>query len=579
VFYIQHEMTLGWLVRGLHHFAAQAMMVLLVLHLMQVIINGAYRAPREINFWIGLILMQVVMFMGLTGYLLPWDQKGYSATQVVTGIMGATPLVGPYVQLLVQGGTQLGHPILTRFFALHAGILPATLMACLALHIYVFRRHGICGASAPDRPDGMYWPDQFLRDAVACLAVFAAVLGTTLYWGGADLSAPADPGEAYAAARPEWYYLFLFKFLSIPWVARFGAESGLGEAFGAIIVPGMAMGMIVLMPIIARVRFGHRFNIAFFMVLVGIAGTLTAMAVHDDWIAQTPEGRDFRIAVAGAHQDAARVKELALSPSGIPPQGAGSLLREDPLTQGPKIFQTYCISCHQPESWHGEFKEPAVAPELIDPRHRGVVKFASRDWIRNVLLHFDQHFSALKNTPGERAMAAQAILEGSMAGWSESNAGALQDPQNALDLQALIEFLYAQSQRPDALPPNDPQVTRGQKIFADGKLTNGSIDACVDCHSMRPLALLDGERKPAETPLSEDLFPDLTGYGSTAWLIRMIADPHQVYAGDSGNNAMPKFSNQLTRSELRLLARWLAEDYYVPRSQTAAQDQTADAAK
>ncbi|MCA8998691.1 MAG: cytochrome b N-terminal domain-containing protein, partial [Planctomycetaceae bacterium] len=77
VYYIQHQMTLGWIVRGIHHFAAQAMIILLVLHLMQVVIDGAYRAPREVNFWLGLILMQIVMFLGLTGYLLPWDQKGY----------------------------------------------------------------------------------------------------------------------------------------------------------------------------------------------------------------------------------------------------------------------------------------------------------------------------------------------------------------------------------------------------------------------------------------------------------------------------------------------------------------------
>src|SRR5690606_26933558 len=124
-------------------FAAQAMVVLLILHLMQVVIDGAYRAPREVNFWLGLVLMQIVMFLGLTGYLLPWDQKGYYATQVATEIIGSAPIAGPYVQQLLQGGNQYGNLTLTRFFALHAGILPALLIGFLALHIYVFRRHGI----------------------------------------------------------------------------------------------------------------------------------------------------------------------------------------------------------------------------------------------------------------------------------------------------------------------------------------------------------------------------------------------------------------------------------------------------
>lgn len=95
VYYIQYEMTLGWLVRGLHHFAAQAMVVLLVFHLVQVVIDGAYKAPREINFWLGLVLMQIVLGLGLTGYLLPWDQKGYYATQVATEIMRAAPVAAP----------------------------------------------------------------------------------------------------------------------------------------------------------------------------------------------------------------------------------------------------------------------------------------------------------------------------------------------------------------------------------------------------------------------------------------------------------------------------------------------------
>ena len=150
VYYIQNEMTLGWLVRGIHHFAAQAMVILLVFHLVQVVIDGAYRAPREVNFWLGLILMQIVLGLGLTGYLLPWDQKGYYATQVATEIMGSTPVVGPSIQQVMQGGSEYGHHTLTRFFALHAGLLPALLVGFLFLHIYVFRRHAI-HVKQPDR--------------------------------------------------------------------------------------------------------------------------------------------------------------------------------------------------------------------------------------------------------------------------------------------------------------------------------------------------------------------------------------------------------------------------------------------
>ena len=94
VYYIQNEMLGGWLLRGIHHFMAQAMMVLLVLHLMQVVIDGAYKAPREVNFWFGVVLLQMVLGLSLTGYLLPWDQKGYWATKVATNISAIAPASG-----------------------------------------------------------------------------------------------------------------------------------------------------------------------------------------------------------------------------------------------------------------------------------------------------------------------------------------------------------------------------------------------------------------------------------------------------------------------------------------------------
>src|SRR6186997_3106670 len=203
VFYIQFQMTGGWLLRGLHHFTAQLMTVLLVLHLMQVVIDGAYKAPREFNFWSGIVLLLLVLALSLTGYLLPWDQKGFWATKVATNIAAITPIIGPALQKLIVGGSDYGHHTLTRFFALHAGVLPGTIVVLLVGHIYLFRRHGLTAKEPRRRPDAPFWPDQVLKDAVACLAVLAAVLFLTIRYG-AELTAPADPAEDYPAARPEW---------------------------------------------------------------------------------------------------------------------------------------------------------------------------------------------------------------------------------------------------------------------------------------------------------------------------------------------------------------------------------------
>src|SRR5688500_207032 len=272
VYYIQHQMTGGWLLRGIHHYTAQVMIVLIGLHMAQVIIDGAYRAPREVNFWIGLILLQIVLGLSLTGYLLPWDQKGYWATQVATNIAASIPGVGTGLQKVIVGGDQYGHHTLTRFFALHAGLLPVRMIAVTAFHLYLFRRHGIHSKEPERGPDQPFWVDQVRKDAVACLAVLMVVLILCLKPAfshgvadagrlGAELGAPADPSESYGAARPEWYFLFLFQFLKLPWF------QGENEFLGAVVTPGLVMLLLFLMPLIGKWKLGHRFNVALIIAL------------------------------------------------------------------------------------------------------------------------------------------------------------------------------------------------------------------------------------------------------------------------------------------------------------------------
>src|SRR6185369_16809476 len=112
-----------------------AMVIVAVGHLLQVTIWGAYRRPRELNWWVGLLLMAVLFAFALTGYLLPWDQKGYWATQVATSLLGAVPAVGPWLKQLVQGGPEYGNLTLTHFFALHVILLPLSFLALTGLHV------------------------------------------------------------------------------------------------------------------------------------------------------------------------------------------------------------------------------------------------------------------------------------------------------------------------------------------------------------------------------------------------------------------------------------------------------------
>ena len=551
VYYIQEVMFLGKIVRGMHHFAAQAMVVLLAIHLIQVIIDGAYKAPREINFWLGLVLMKIILGLSLTGYLLPWDQKGYYATQVSTKIMGATPVIGAQLQEVVQGGAQYNHHTLTRFFAMHAGILPGMLIGFLALHLYVFRRHGLTVHQPKKNPDTTFWPDQVLKDGVACLGVLAVVLLFAIF-KGAELSPPADAAKAYAAARPEWYFLFLFRFL------KFEAVEHLGLAFGAIYVPGALMGILFMMPLTAKMKAGHRINVAFtWLVTFGIV-VLTTMAFYED-----ARNEDHQAAIAEAERDAHRIKELASRPTMIPVEGAVSLLREDPFTQGPVLFAKYCASCHRYNGHNGRgivLRETDKATKkqfITTPEATDLANFGSRDWMKAIITDYGNHFAPLKKAkwyPG--ADDAEFNLDDSeMASASEEYAEAFTSPENANDLNALVEALVAmRNWKGDEGSIDAKLVERGQQILDGEPLADGTeISSCTDCHDTIGSEFeLTGEGYG---------FPDLAEYGSAKWLKAFISDPgsDQFYGA---KNHMPAYADKINPADLELLVQWMTRDYF-----------------
>ncbi len=545
VFYIEYEMFLGSLIRGLHHYAAQAMVVLMAIHMMQVIIDGAYRAPREINFWLGLILMQIVLALALTGYLLPWDQKGYYATQVATKIMGATPLVGNQLQLLVQGGPQYGHQTLTRFLALHAGLLPGSLVLFLVLHIALFRRHGITATEPYRRGTGSFWPDQILMDAVACLGVLAVLLLLVLF-RGAELSPPADAAESYAAARPEWYFLFLFRFL------KFEAVEHFGIAFGAIYVPGAVMALIAAMPIIAWWKSGHRFNVAFMWVLLTVVVLLTGLATWED-----AHDRDHQASIAEANRDAERVKELASRPTRIPVTGAVTLLREDPFTQGPRVFAKHCSSCHFYNGHDGrgrivmDLRPDTGALVPAKPTAPDLGTMGQREWMRSILVDFEHHFAAVKNAAWFGKEEGIDPSGSEMNDWS-GDREALLSAENAENLQAVIEYLVSLSGRRD-ITLDAERVARGKVVALEGDWAGGISTSCTDCHS----TLGD----PFQLSGDGDGYPDIAEYLSPKWLAALIAHPEaeQFYGN---KNHMPAYADKLSPAEFDLLVRWFTGDYF-----------------
>lgn len=564
VYYLQNEMQGGWLLRGVHHFMAQAMVVLLPLHLAQVVLCRAYVAPREINYWLGLILMLLVLGLGLTGYLLPWDQKGYWATKVATELMSLPP-GGAMMQKLVVGGREYGHATLTRFFALHAGVLPGLLVAVLALHVALFRKHGITAKSSIKRADEFFWPMQVFKDAVACGVLLAAVIGWTIWKHGAELGPPAEPTESYGAARPEWYFLFLFQLLK-----KFKSEF-----VGAIVVPTLVMAFLFAMPLIAKVRYLHWMNVLVIITMLVGVGYLTYEAIdHDNYHTRHPNKpadqsklvlhRERTEASIGFHEaqeqserEYERMTQL-VEFFGIPKEGAAvSLVRNDPEIQGPRLFRRNCASCHSYLDADGkgirgpvrptgkDGKPDEKAPPFGAPNLYG---FATREWFQKILdpnkIMSDDMFGGTKHSSGEMATFVMTEL---------GDLDEEQKKQRDLIAATLSAEASLVGQRElDAQLAKSGDLEKGREAVT----TAIKDQACTDCHKFG----FAGELGAA---------PDLTRYGSREWLRGFIANPnHERFYGDKGNDRMPAFATQpgdarenlLSDHDMDMLVRWLRGD-------------------
>jgi ubiquinol-cytochrome c reductase cytochrome b subunit len=239
--FMTNDVPFGRFVRGLHFFGASAIVIGVALHMLRVIVFGSYKAPREMTWLTGLVLLNVVLAFALTGYLLPWDQRAYWATVVSVNITRLVPIAGNFLATLA--GAPDGHVgalTLSRWFALHVIVLPAILVALVGAHLFLMRKHGISGPIRPraglTRP---FYPHQAARDLTVVLIVACAI--AALAWRGLPpLERMADPTDATYVPRPEWYFLGLFQLLKF--------MPGRLEIFGALVLPGIVMLLLALLP-------------------------------------------------------------------------------------------------------------------------------------------------------------------------------------------------------------------------------------------------------------------------------------------------------------------------------------------
>jgi ubiquinol-cytochrome c reductase cytochrome b subunit len=279
--YIHDVIPLGRIVLGMHHWSANIFVGVIGLHVLQTFLWGAYKRPRELVWWSGIGLLLLIQGFHFTGFTLPWDQKGYWATEVGTSIAGSVPLIGGYILKAMRGGDELGAITLTHFYAIHVVLLPAIVVALVGLHLVCLRLVGPAGAwrssKVKAQPTPNFYPDQVLKDAIAATLVVGFILALALF-AYAPPNNPADPTDTSVIPRPEWNFLFLFQLLRY--------FPGALEWIGATVVPGLLVTALFLLPFIdnsaERSPFHRRATVLSGLgVLAGI-GLLTALAVFSD---------------------------------------------------------------------------------------------------------------------------------------------------------------------------------------------------------------------------------------------------------------------------------------------------------
>lgn len=281
--FIITEVEFGWLIRSVHSWSANLLILTLFIHMFSVYFMSAYRAPREVTWISGVLLLFLSIGFGFSGYLLPWNELAFFATKVGTDIAGDLPVIGEFTLRFLRGGDDVTGATLTRFFGFHVAVLPAVTTVVLGVHLLLVQMHGMSvppGFEGAEVKKMKFVPNFLLRDLIGWILAIGvlAALAAIFPW---ELGHKADPfAPAPAGIKPEWYFLFMFQTLKyLPAKILFFE----GEVVG-IIVFSLGGLLLFLVPFLNKTPGHGKRKLVFqvggvivlvFMVVMTIVGYLT----------------------------------------------------------------------------------------------------------------------------------------------------------------------------------------------------------------------------------------------------------------------------------------------------------------
>jgi ubiquinol-cytochrome c reductase cytochrome b subunit len=240
--YAMFSLPFGDVIKGVHYYSWNFLLMVMGLHLARAFIVGAYKSPRQLLWVSGVPIMLLIPALIITGDLLPWDQNGFWTTQVRISIIASVPVVGDFIVRLIQGGPLTGIAALTRFYVLHILFLPALLIFLLVIHFHFLKQRGLSGSweeKHPNRLSISFFPQLVNRWLLLFLAVTLALGLISWYWP-APLGDPADPTDSNFVPRPEWWVLFLNQLVTL--------FRGSLTVIGSVIIPSGLVALLIALP-------------------------------------------------------------------------------------------------------------------------------------------------------------------------------------------------------------------------------------------------------------------------------------------------------------------------------------------
>jgi ubiquinol-cytochrome c reductase cytochrome b subunit len=488
VAYITKQVAGGAFLRSLHSYGSSAMIIVLGLHFLQTFLYGSFKGRRELLWLSGALLSFLILGMGFTGYLLPWDQKAYFATAVGTNVAGQTPLIGNLLTRIMRGGDTIGTLTLSRFYVAHVFLIPATIFLFIAAHIFLFRKAGPAGPVkedpiTPKLASEPFYPRQVLFDMGFVLLIMSVLAGLS-YLRPVTLGPIANPADTHFLPRPEWYYLPMFEWLKF-W-------EGPKVVLGVVVIPGLLAMAFFLMPFLDRrlERQPWRRPIPALAVAVVVFG-MVFLGVRSE--IEDKQGPNAAQLALQEQQERAYSAE-PFQPYVEEPDGARSVevaeQRANPLVAvGKGIFTTRgCVGCHGPmgtgtaaaPSLVGvtkKYPEPQLVAMLHDPNPRmRAGRMPAVDASQDDMNALLAYLGAL----GTRAASVPAVLSPVVP--------SSPIPNNETRTIAMETGGPAATRPPDFSKPAFALAATGQQLFQER--------ACFACHGQTG----GGGRAPALAP-------------------------------------------------------------------------------